>query len=251
MARKKRPKTDVKMSFSEHLDDLRKRLILAIAGLLVAMIGCFCIGKQILWGLKYPYRLVYGERLAAMGAIDPLMMYFRIGLYSGLVVGGPWILYQIWAFVSVGLYEKERRTVMRAVPFSAVLFVGGALFFVFVVSIPMMRFFHAFNQWLGIKEIITLQNHIRFMTRMMLVFGLGFQMPLVVLVLAKVGIVSVRTLNHFRRHVIVAILIFAAVFTSPSPLDQILLAVPMWLLYELGVVMVYLFVERKRKEEEE
>jgi sec-independent protein translocase protein TatC len=178
-------------------------------------------------------------------------MYFRVGLYAGAILAAPWIFYQLWMFVSAGLYKRERRYVLYALPFSAGLFVTGAVFFLLVVSKPMLAFLLGFNSWLELQSIITFEEHVEFVTNMMLVFGLCFQMPLAVLTLAKVGIVSLAGLNKYRRHAIVVILIVAAIVTvSPSPLDQLVLAIPMWLLYELGVVLTYFLVEKPRRREE-
>ena len=133
-----------------------------------------------------------------------------------------------------------------AVPSSAVLFVTGAIFFLLIVSRPMFSFLIGFYTWLEMEPRITFSNYVSFVTRMMVVFGLGFQTPLAVLLLAKMGLVTVKKLNKYRRHVVVGTLILAAVCTSPSPVDQILLAIPMWLLYELGVLLTWLLVEKKR-----
>jgi sec-independent protein translocase protein TatC len=125
------------------------------------------------------------------------------------------------------------------------LFIAGAAFYLFVMALPMLRFLIGFGNWLGVKPVVTLDEHIHLMTMMMLVCGLMFQTPLAVLILAKMGLVTLKTLNHYRRHVVVAILIIAAVATpSPSPVDQVVLAVPMWLLYELGVLLVYLLIPK-------
>lgn len=240
------------MTFLEHLEELRRRILYALGGLVGGLAIALVLGKPIKALLTSPYNRLMdsiGEEAAlkVLSMQEGLILYFRIALYAGVVIACPWILYQFWQFVSAGLYPHEKRVVHTAVPFSVLLFLAGAGFFVFIVSFPMLQFFHAFNQWLGVTEMITYKEHVRFMTSMMLVFGLGFQMPLVVLVLERVGIVSLQTLRHYRRHVIIGVLIFAAAVTSPSPLDQVLLAVPMWLLYELGILLVYLS-RRKRKE---
>ena len=247
---------DRQMSFGDHLEELRLRLIHALIGLVVALVVCMVFGKWIFDFLEYPYVRVMQERgespdLTVLKPAGGILIYFRVSLYAALLVAGPWILYQMWRFIAVGLYPHERRYVNRAVPFSVSLFIGGAMFFVFVVCEKMLHFFFFFNNWIGVKAMITLDHHIKFMTNMMLVFGIGFQTPLVVFVLGKVGLTSVRGLSHYRRHVILAMLIFAAMFTSPSPVDQFLLAVPMWLLYELGIFLVYYFVERKKMKEED
>ena len=247
---------DHQMSFGDHLEEFRHRLIHALIGLVVALVVCMVFGKWIFDFLKHPYVLVMTERgestdLMVLKVTGGILTYFRVSLYTSLVFAGPWILYQFWRFIAVGLYPNERRYVHASVPFSAALFIGGALFFVFVVCVQMLRFFFMFNEWLGIKGMITLDNHIKFMTNMMLVFGIGFQTPLVVFVLGKVGLVSLKTFKHYRRHVVLGMLVFSAMFTSPSPVDQFLLAVPMWLLYELGIFLVWYFVERKRLREDD
>ncbi len=242
---------DRQMSFGDHLEEFRHRLIHALIGLVVALVVCMVFGKWIFEFLTYPYVKVMIEqgkdpKLYMHKATDAILTYFRVSLYTAMVLAGPWILYQFWRFIAVGLYPNERRYVHASVPFSAVLFIGGALFFVFVVCEQMLAFFFMFANWLGVTEMITLDNHIKFMTNMMLVFGIGFQTPLVVFVLGKVGLVSLKTFKHYRRHVILGILVFAALCTSPSPIDQFLLALPMWLLYELGIFLLWWFVERKR-----
>ena len=172
-------------------------------------------------------------------------MYMGMSLVAGLVIASPWVIYQLWMFVAAGLYPKERRLVRYSVPFSALLFLGGAAFFLFVTSVPLLRFLVGFNRWLGLRHVIMLDDYIDFITKMMLVFGLGFQLPLAVLVVSWVGLVQLRQLNHYRRHVLAAVVIFTAVVTY-SPVDQAVLSVPMWLLYELGVLLSYLLIFRPR-----
>lgn len=245
-----------KMTLVEHLEELRHRILYAMLGLVAAMVLAAFFGKDIIAVLKSSYvevmqSLDMKPELVILKVSSAFIMYFRVVLLGGLILASPWVFYQLWMFVSAGLYAREKRYVTYAVPFSVTLFVGGALFFLLVVSRPMLYFFLGFSRWLGTRPNITLENHIAFMTRMMVVFGLGFQTPLVVLVLAKIGLVSTRTLNRYRKHVIVAMLILAALFTSPSPVDQVLLAIPMWLLYELGVLLVYLLVTRKAEPDDE
>jgi sec-independent protein translocase protein TatC len=242
-----------RMTLGEHLDELRKRLFYALGGLAAAMVLSIAMGRPILHLLQRPYELVMREyamddRLAVLSTTAGIGVYFRVAMIAGVILSCPWIFYQLWMFISAGLYPHERRYVTAAVPASATLFVAGAAFYLFVMAVPMLRFLIGFGNWLGVKPVIALDEHIHLMTMMMLVCGLAFQTPLAVLILAKMGLVTLATLNRYRRHVIVAILIIAAVATpSPSPLDQIVLAVPIWLLYELGVLLVYLLVHRKEK----
>lgn len=252
--RRLRIKEDVRMTLGQHLDELRRRLLLSLAGLSVATCIGLIFAQPLIDLLSAPYAYVMADAaskpvLIVTSLSEGLMLYMRVAICGGLVAGAPWIIWQIWMFVAAGLHESEKRLVRRVVPVSAGLFVSGALFFLLVVSYPIIRFFHGFNQWMGVRELISVQSHIDFMISMMLVFGVGFQMPVVVMVLSKVGLVSVSVLNRYRRHVIVGILIFAALVTSPSVVDQVLLAVPMWLLYEFGVLLAWLFERRMARAE--
>ena len=240
---------EVRMAIGEHLEELRQRVIYAMLGLLAGMVVALFFGREMLIVLEYPYRVVMTElgqdpSLWVLKASGGFIIYLKVALIGGMLISAPWIFYQFWKFAAAGLYRRERRYVLVAVPFSAGLFIAGALFFLFVAALPLMRFFLSFNQSLGIETRLTLDNHISMMLGMMLAFGLGFQLPLVVALLGMMGLVTPKILSKYRRHVIVILLIFAAVVTSPSPIDQVLLALPMWLLYELGIVLVWLM---KRK----
>lgn len=242
-----------KMTLVEHLEELRTRIIRSAIGLVVGVALALIFNRYFIAVIEEPFVKVAGaSSLITNKMISPFTLYMKIALYMGILLAAPWIFYQLWMFVSAGLYRRERRYVKMTVPFSVALFLAGAVFFLKVVAYPMLRFFNYFNtQVMGLTQLITLESHIDMMTGMMLVFGLCFQMPIAVLVLAKVGLVTVKQLNHYRRHAIVIIAIVAAIVTvSPSPLDQVALAIPMWLLYELGVVLAYFLVERKRRAED-
>lgn len=242
-----------KMTLVEHLEELRTRIIRAAIGLVVGLAISLIFGKTIFTIIQAPYRSATTQSSGAFftpGVPDVFVTYLKICLYTGIIISSPWWFYQLWMFVSAGLLPNERRYVKIAVPFSTGLFVTGAAFFLIVIAKYILGFFLAFNQWLGVTANLFLKNYISFVVSMMLVFGLAFQTPIAVLLLAKMGLVNVKMLNRYRKHVIVGILIIAAFCTSPSPVDQIALAVPMWMLYELGVILAYFLVERKKRQEE-
>ena len=238
------------MSLGEHLEELRRRIIYALAGLTAGTAICLYFAPVIIDVLKEPYVEVMkglglkGD-LAVLDVTAGLTNYLKVSVYAGIVLASPWIVYQLWMFVSAGLHQKEKRYVLLVVPFCALLFVGGVAFFLLVVAESVLRFLLELSKWLGMVPMITFENHIGFMTRLMVVFGLAFQTPLVILTLAATNLVSLKMLHRYRRHVIVVILIVAALSTPPDPFSQLALAIPIWLLYELGVVLVYLL---KRKE---
>jgi sec-independent protein translocase protein TatC len=243
-----------RMTLGEHLEELRRRLLYAIIGLVVAMVATLAFGKFLLEALQWPYmetmrQVGMAPQLRVPEVTGAFGIYLRVTFYAGLVLASPWIFYQLWMFVAAGLYPRERRYVTYAVPFSALLFVCGAAFFLAVVAMPALKFFLTFPKqidWAGIEPLIMLDDYIGFMTSMILLFGLVFQVPLVVLILAKTGLVELRTLRKFRRHVILAMFVLAAVFAPPDVFSQVAMALPMWALYELGLVLAWLLIYRKR-----
>jgi len=238
-----------RMSLGEHLEELRRRIMYALVGVAVAAVAGLISGRYLVELFKLPYIRATAESgikadLAVLTVTAGFMSYLKVSLIAALLLASPWIFYQMWMFISAGLHKRERRYVMFAAPASATLFICGALFFVFVAAVPILKFFVFFSDWMGLKLVVTLESHISMMVRMMLVFGLGFQTPLVVLVLVKMGVVSLATLHHYRRHVIVGIVILAAIMTPPDVISQLALAVPMWGLFELGVLLGYVFTRK-------
>lgn len=234
-----------RMSLGEHLDELRRRVIYALIGLSAAIIVALFCGRWFVDVFRLPYVRVMQETgreplLTVLALSTGFTMYLKISLIAAAIMASPWIFYQIWMFISAGLYPGERRYVFFAAPVSAGLFICGAMFFLFVTAVPILKFFIFFSDWMGLKLVITFDNYINMMISMILVFGLGFQTPLLVLLLARMGIVSLDRLRRYRRHVMVIIVILAALLTPPDPLSQIALALPMWLLYEFGVLLVRL-----------
>lgn len=243
---------EIRMSLGEHLEELRSRLLWALGGLLAATVAAMLFGRELLALLRYPYdqamaAMGRAPALRALAATDGILMYMKISLLAGLVLSSPWVFYHLWRFVAAGLYPRERRWILPAVPCSAGLFAAGALFYLFGVAPPMMRFFLGFNESLGLANDLTLPHYISMTVDGMLVFGLAFQLPLALTLLGAVGILSAAMLARYRKHVLLGLLVLAAVVTSPSPVDQILLAVPLWLLFETGVLLVRLR-ERNRRE---
>jgi sec-independent protein translocase protein TatC len=250
------PKTEerpeeTRMSVGEHLEELRRRILYALLGLVAGMVVGLIFAPDIIGMLKEPYirgmeKLGLKGDLVVLQATSGLTNYLKVAFYSGLVLGSPWIFYQLWMFVAAGLHDRERRYVRWAVPFCTLLFLGGAAFFLWVVSERILHYLLKLTVWLGMDPMITFENHISFMLRMMVVFGLAFQTPLVILVLVWTGLVDMKTLRRYRRHVIIAIMIFSAMFTPPDAFSMAALAVPMWLLYELGILLAYLLLRKEK-----
>jgi len=241
------------MSLGDHLEELRARLILTLTGIAAAAILCL-----IPYFFKYIKSLIYyplskvpePERvsLIVLAPADPFVVYMKIALIAALIISSPWVFYQLWMFVAAGLYPKERRYVHKAVPFSVVLFVTGALFFLFAVAPISLRFFLGFADFVGVEANWTLQKYVSFITTLMLVFGIAFQTPIAIFILNKTGLVSIAALKKSRKYVLLGVFILAAVATPPDVISQVTLAIPLYFLYELGILLCY-FTKRKKKKQ--
>ncbi len=167
---------------------------------------------------------------------------------AGVVLASPWIFYQLWMFVSAGLYPNEKRYVYVAAPFSAGLFITGALFFVFIIAPVTLKFLVMFNkEVLGVDSNFTFQNYVSFITIMMLIFGVAFQTPIAIFFLIRTGLVSIQAMTRSRRFVIFGIVILAAVATPGSDMFSLFsLAIPLYLLFEAGILLGW-FAERQAK----
>jgi sec-independent protein translocase protein TatC len=230
------------MSLGDHLEELRMRLLLTLAGLALGFIICLIFGKYIILFIKSPYNTAIGEDaiLTTLAPAEVIISYVKICLVSGLILSSPWVFYQLWMFIATGLYPNEKRYVHIAVPFSVVLFVTGALFFVLVVAPICLRFFIKFNESLGLARNWTLQYYVSFVSRLTLVFGIAFQTPTAIFFLNRAGLVSLKTLTSSRKYVVLIIVIVAAMATPPDAVSQITLAIPLYILFELGVLLSYI-----------
>ena len=251
-----KPETLRTMSLGDHLEELRYRLVMAIIGLVVGLVICLCLGQSLLGFLAKPYRNAMAAagiepQLQAIQLTEPFLVYFNTSLVFGLILSSPWIFYQLWKFVSAGLYSRERRMVYAAVPASAALFIAGAAFFIWVVAPTVITFFVKFNTGIEfVKTVPTLQSYINFVLSLALIFGLAFQMPIVIIFAERMGLISIETLIRARKFVILALLIIAAIATpGPDVISQTALAVPMYVLYEGSILICRLLRKRRGKKE--
>ena len=237
------------MSLGDHLEELRMRLIYALTGLVICAVIGFCFGPKIITLIEKPYTNVMGQeaRLQTLSPADGFISFIKIALITGLIISSPWVFYHIWMFVVTGLYPDEKRYVYLAAPFSAVLFISGALFFLFVVAPLTLNFLVKFNEkMLGVNSQFTFQNYMSFVTHLMLVFGMAFQTPTAIFFLNRTGLVSLNALTGSRKYVLLAVFVIAAMVTPPDVISQITLGVPPYLLFELGILLSYIASRRKK-----
>ncbi len=176
--------------------------------------------------------------LATMGVMEAFMVYMKVCAVCGIVLGSPWIFYHLWAFVAAGLYPQEKRYVHVYLPLSLVLFLAGVFMCEFLVIPKAIQGLLWFNEWLGLEPDLRLNEWLSFALLLPLVFGLSFQTPLVMLFLAKIGVMDVESFRKKRRIAWFGMAIFAAIITPIDALSMIMLWIPMCGLYELGIWMV-------------
>jgi sec-independent protein translocase protein TatC len=179
------------------------------------------------------------QGLVSLAPLETLTIFFMVGLVSGLVVASPWVFYQGWAFVAAGLYRHERRYVKQYLPFSLGLFLTG-VFLCFLLVLPVtLKFLLQFNVWLGVAPTLRLSEWMGFATILPLIFGLSFQTPLVMLFVERIGIFTIDDFRAKRKIAILVITVAAAVLTpGQDPFSMLLLACPMIVLYEVGILLI-------------
>lgn len=232
------------LSFVEHLEELRSRLIKSIVAIVIASCVFYLRIDSILSVLIRPI-----GKVVFTSPADAFMARITLTFFGGLFLALPVVLYQIWKFVAAGLKANETRYVYFFAPFSLLLFVLGGLFAYFFMIPIAVRFLLGFSSEL-IVPMITIENYISFVGMLILGFGIVFELPLVLMFLTKIGIVTPDFLARKRRHAVVLILIFSAIFTPPDAVSQMIMAVPLMVLYEIGIAACRLIYRRRELTEE-
>jgi sec-independent protein translocase protein TatC len=235
--------------FVSHLVELRDRLVRALIAVVIAF-GALCLwpgpsGLYDLLAAPLVAHLPKGATLIATNVISPILVPLKITLMAAFMVALPIVLYQVWAFVAPGLYSHEKRLVLPLVVSSTFLFVGGVAFCYFLVIPGMSQFIQAFAPS-SITAAPDIEQYFGFVLTLFLVFGIAFEVPIAVIVLARMGIVSIEQLRKFRGYFIVAAFIIAAVVTPPDVISQLALAIPMCILYEIGIIAAQLFIKHTK-----
>lgn len=247
------PETEYTTTLTEHLKELRKRLIISLAAMAVGFGVCYGFSEQlysVLTGPLIPELPEGSEFLAFTGIVEPFFVYLKVGFLGGAVLSSPVVLYEIWAFIAPGLYEKERRWFIALVVGSLVLFVSGVLFAYLVV------FPFAFNYLLSfasadLKPILSMNSYFSLVTRLLLAFGIVYQLPLGMLVAARTGIASARKMLSWWRYTIIGVFCVSALVTpTPDIFNQLLMAGPLLVLYVVGLAVAALFGKKKAVEDE-
>jgi sec-independent protein translocase protein TatC len=240
---------DKKLPLTAHLEELRKRLIYCFLSIGVAFAISYAYIKEIVEILMRPLvqTLPKGSSLVFTAVPEAFFTYLKAALLAGIFFASPFILFQIWAFVSPGLYEREKKYIYPYLFVSTIFFLAGALFCYFIVFPVIFRFFLSFATG-DIRPLPAIKEYVSFTIKLLLAFGLMFQWPALILFLSRMGVVSSKALSKNRKYAILGIFVAAAVLTPPDLVSQLLLAGPLLAMYE-GSIWMAKFFGKKEKEE--
>jgi sec-independent protein translocase protein TatC len=240
-------------TFISHLVELRDRLVRAVIGVAIVCIGLLLWpGPAMIYDfLAAPMlaSLPVGAKMIATGVSAPFLVPMKVTLVLALILSLPWVFYQAWAFIAPGLYAHEKRLVLPLVFSSSLLFIAGVAFCYFFVFGRVFHFITNFAPT-SIAVMPDIENYLDFVISMCLAFGATFEVPVVVVILVRMGFVSVEKLRSVRPYIIVGAFVIAAIVTPPDAVSQLALAIPMWMLFELGLILAPVFVRVTRAPEE-
>lgn len=220
----------------EHIEELRKRLFICAAFLMAALIGSFYLAKPI---IKYIQHSEEADKLTlnAFNVGDPLSVYLQVTFIVALVITTPVILYQLWAFITPGLHETERKATLKYIPYSFILFIGGLAFGYFILFPNVMNFMMNLSDELDIQQTIGINEYFSFLFKLVVPFGLIFQLPVVTLFLARLGILNPKLMVKFRKYSYFVLFVLAVLVAPPDIISYILVSIPLFILYEISLVI--------------
>ncbi|MBK6594740.1 MAG: twin-arginine translocase subunit TatC [Burkholderiales bacterium] len=240
--------------FVQHLVELRDRLLYSVYGIAaVFLVLVFYPGPSALYDLMampLVKTLPEGARMIATGVVSPFLVPIKVSVLAAFGLALPWVLYQVWAFVAPGLYKHEKRLVMPLVTASTLLFYAGAAFCYFFVF---GQAFPAIQKMAPASVAVSpdIEAYLDFVITMFIAFGVAFEVPIVVVILARMGIVTVEQLKSFRSYFVVGAAAVAGVVTPPDPVSMLALLIPMYLLYEVGIVAAKVFIKHTQAPDED
>lgn len=238
-------------SLISHLMELRDRLMRAVIAVVIMFIPCAFFSDLLFTVVAQPLlsKMPQGTSMIATSITAPVMAPLKLALLTGLFLAMPYVLYQAWAFVAPGLYKHEKRFAIPLMISSILLFYGGVAFAYFVVF-PLMFSFLTGAAPLGVQVMTDMSNYLDFVLLLFFAFGIAFEIPIATVLLASTGLVRIETMVKNRGYVILGIFILAAFLTPPDALSQSFMAVPMYLLYEIGIIMSRVLLKNRLTREQ-
>jgi sec-independent protein translocase protein TatC len=240
-----------KISFTAHLDELRRRLIVCFVAVGIGFALSYGFKEKLFQILTRPLISVMqtGDKLIFTGLPEAFFTYLKVAFLSGLILAAPVIFYEFWMFVAPGLYKKEKRLMVPIVFLSTLFFVGGSFFGYFIVFPYGFKFFLGFASE-TIQPLPSMREYLSFASKLLLAFGLVFELPLVITFLAKLGIVSVSFLKKNRKYALLLFFVGAAILTPPDVVTQVMMALPLMVLYEISIVGARIFGKKPSEKDD-
>jgi len=242
--------SDIEESFISHLIEMRDRLLRAVLAVVIIFVCLFPWAQDIYALLARPLlaALPKGGQMIATEITTPFFVPMKVTMMAAFLLALPWVFYQVWAFVAPGLYQHEKRIGVPLVIASVILFILGMAFAYFLVF-PVVFGFLASVTPKGVNFAPDISDYLDFVMTLFLAFGITFEVPVAVVLLVKMGMVSVAKLREIRPYVIVGAFVVGAIFTPPDVISQFMLAMPLWVLYELGIIVAALITKPKPEAE--
>jgi sec-independent protein translocase protein TatC len=246
------PEKLVEGTLISHLLELRERLVRATAAVLIVFLPCAYYSNQLFELLARPLlkQLPKGGSLIATSVMSPFTTPFKLSFMVALFIAMPVVLQQLWGFVAPGLYRHEKRFAVPLLVSSILLFYVGVSFAYFFVFPLMFQFFAATTP-AGVQMLTDINNYLDFALTMFFAFGVAFEVPIAVVLLVLTGLVNIKKLSDARGYVVIGIFVIAAILTPPDALSQCMMAIPMWLLYEAGILFARIMTRGRPKPEDE
>ncbi|KYC83094.1 twin-arginine translocase subunit TatC [Heyndrickxia sporothermodurans] len=224
------------MTIFEHISELRKRLFVIVVFFILAVIVSFFLSQPI---IRYLQNSDYAKEVTmnAFRLTDPFKVFMEVTLYLAIVIILPVILYQLWAFISPGLYEKERKITLSYIPIALVLFLAGLAFAYFILFPLILRFMMKLSSQMDINPVIGINEYFSFLFQITFPFGILFELPIVIMFLTRLGIITPMFLAKIRKYAYFFLLVLAAFITPPDVMSQIVVGVPLMILYEISILV--------------
>ncbi|MCE7914736.1 MAG: twin-arginine translocase subunit TatC [Nitrosomonas sp. PRO4] len=238
-------------SFLSHLVELRARIIRTLSGLIIGFIPCAFYARELYSLLAQPLleKLPQGGQMIATDVATPFFVPMKVAMMMAFVITLPHTLYQIWAFVAPGLYTHEKRLALPLVVGSSLLFFFG-MAFAYFAALPLVFEFITYFAPDGVAVMTDIGKYLSFVLSMFMAFGFTFEVPIFVIVLVRTGVITIEKLKEIRPYVIVGAFVIAAIFTPPDVISQFMLAVPLCLLYELGIITATIMAKNQNKQDQ-
>jgi len=239
----------------EHIEELRKRLVICAIFFILALIVSFYFAKPIIKYIQYSEQ---AEQLTlnAFNVGDPLTVYLEVTFIVAFIITSPIILYQLWAFITPGLHETERKATLKYIPYAFLLFVIGLAFGYYILFPNVMNFMMQLSNDLEIQQTIGINEYFGFLFKLVVPFGIIFELPVVMLFLARLGILNPQLMVKFRKYSYFVLFVLAVLVAPPDIISYILISIPLFVLYEISIVIArigfrkYQVAEEMRIQEE-